>query len=534
MAGTSFVSGLASGLDWRNIIDQLRRLENKKVDLINQKKKEYGEKVTAWQEINKKLLSLKTKAEELNSSQGFGLFKSILTSNSTTKPEEILSATAGEEASAGIYQIVVHQLARAQKYASQGFASQTSPLNFEGELLINGKSLVVSPTDSLLTIRNKINALNTGADPSKVTATLLHYGGQGYRLVLTSDLEGAAGMSLLNGASGNLMGALGLTEIQSGADAHLSVDGIALFVPSNAVRDVIPGVILNLKKAQADTTVTVKIERDHLAIKEKIKELVKAYNEVVEAIQTQFTYDAEKEKTGGPLFGDSGLRSIRAGLSQLILNPIPGAQEAFSTLGMIGINLDQQGKLKIDESKLQDHLETHFDDVRRLFAFQWTSTSSHLTYIHHSRETKPGTYSIRITGLNPVAGYFVEPGDAIGEGEYLKGISGDAKGLVVRYSGQTTGTIGTVTLSFGVAELLQRTLHQMTDSLGGLIAAKTRGLEETMARMDKDIAQMELRINRRMEELERQFITMETALSRLQSQTNWLASQIRNLNRNWQ
>lgn len=533
MAGTSSVSGLASGLDWRQVLDQLKRLEYKKVDLVQLKKKEVQEKVKAWQNIHKKLLSLKARAEALNAYQGFGLFKTSLSSSSSTKAEEILSVTAGEDAVVGAYQIVVRQLARAQKYATQGFSSHTMALNLEGELLINGKSLHVSSSDTLLTIRNKINALNRGTDASGVSATILHYGDQGYRLILTSDREGAEGMTLLNGERGDLLGALGLTEIQSGADALLSLEGMELAFSSNTVKGVIPGVTIDLKQAQADTAVTIKIERDYTAVKDKIRDLVSAYNEVIDAIQTHLTYDAEKEEKGGTLFGDSSLRSIRSGLAQLLLNRIPGSREAFSTLGMIGINLDQQGKLRIDDQKLQGYLETNFEDVRRLFAFEWSSTNSHLTYIYHSRDTRAGTYSIQITGLNPVEGYFVGSGDAVGEGEYLKGISGDAKGLIVRYSGQETGVVGSLTLSFGVAELLNRTLHQMTDSLDGLIANKTKGLETAMADMDRDISRMEVRVERKLKELERQFIAMETALSRLQSQTNWLAGQIRSINRGW-
>ncbi len=529
MAGTSFVSGLASGLDWRNIIDQLRKLEAKKVNLVAQKKKEYGEKVSAWQNINKKLISLKTKAETLNSPKGFSLFKSSLSSNTSTKAEEILSITTGEEASPGNYQIVVHRLARAEKQASRGFSSHTTPLDLSGDLLINGKTVAIARSDTLWSIRSKINSLNTGEEPSYVSASIIDYGTEGYRLILTSDREGSAGFSL-EGSQG-LIEAFGFQEIQSGMDALLSLEGIEFISSSNTVKDVISGLTLNLKQAQADTTVTVRIERDYSGIKDKIKELVEAFNEVIDAIHSQFSYNEKEKKTGGPLFGDNTLRSIRSSLTQLLLNRIEGAQENFSTLGMIGINLDSQGRLKIDDQKLQGYLETNFEDVRRLFSVEWSSTNSHLTYIHHSKDTNAGAYTVHITGVNPVEGYFVGPGDATGNGEYLRGISGDAKGLIVRYTGSETGEVGTLTLSFGMAELLSRLVHQMTDSLGGIISDKTNGIENSIRRMEKDILQMESRIDRKMVELERQFIAMETALSRLQSQTGWLTSQIRSINR---
>lgn len=533
MAATGVVSGLASGLDWRSIIDQIRKLETKKVDLITQKKKEYEEKVSAWQGINKKLLTLKTKAEALHSYKGFDLYKSSLSTNTSTKAEDILSVTTGEEASPGTYEIIVRQLAKAQKYSSGGFASHNTALDIEGSLLINGKSVLIASTDTLTSIRNKINAVNTGPDPSGVSATVIHYGTQGYRLVLTSNQEGAQGMSLVNGGEEDVMGLLGLSEIQSGADAQITIDGIELTLSSNIIKEVIPGITLNLKQAEADTTVTVKIERDHSAIKDKIKELVHAFNEVMDAIYAQFTYDKEKQKTGGPLFGDNTLRSIRAGLTQLLLNRISGMQEAFSTLGLIGIHLNAQGRLTIDDQKLQGYLETNFEDVRRFFAVEWSSSNSQLSYVYHTGNTSAGAYSIQITGVNPLEGYFVDPGDATGDGEYLKGISGNANGLIVRYTGQETGAIGTLTLTFGIAELLNRSLDQITQSLGGVISNKTSSIEKTIQHMKKDIAQMEVRIDRKMVELERQFIAMETALSTLQSQAGWLTNQIKSINMGW-
>jgi flagellar hook-associated protein 2 len=533
MAATSVVSGLASGLNWRNIVDQIRKLETQKIDLIAQKKKEYGEKVSAWQGINKKLLSLKTQAEALNSNKGFNLYTVSLSSNTSTKAEDILSVTAGEDASPGSYQIVVQQLARAQKFSSRGFSSQTSSLNLSGDLLVNGKTVHLSSADTLLSLRDKINAVNTGTDPSGVSASIIHDGTTGYRLILTSDKEGSGGISLLNGGTEDLLGALGISEIQSGADALLSVDGISVTSSSNTVKEVIQGATLNLKRADVNTAVTVTVGRDYAGIKDKLKGLVNAFNEVIDAIYAQSSYDQEKQKAGGPLFGDSALRLIRSNLTQIILNKASGTQEAFSTLGQVGINLDNQGRLKTDDNKLQGYLETNFEDIKKLFSVDWSSTNSHLSYVYHTMDTRPGTYSVQITGVNPVSGYFVISGDATGTGEYLRGISGDAQGLLTRYSGTAAGSIGTLTLNFGVAELLNRSLYQMTDSLGGTISIKTDGIENTIRNMEGDIARMESRLDQRMAELERRFVSMETALSRLQSQTGWLTGQINSINRGW-
>ncbi|MGB9697811.1 MAG: flagellar filament capping protein FliD [Thermodesulfobacteriota bacterium] len=787
MAGTSMVSGLASGLDWQKIIEQLRAVEHKRIDLIESRKKTYTDKLSAWQAINTKLLSLKTTAGKLNKPAYFNLYTVSLSSNTTTDAEDILSATTTTSAAPGSYQIKVNSLASAQKLSSTSFASQTAALNLSGDIIIGGRTVSISTTDSLSSIRHKINAVNSGANASQVTASIVNYGNEGYRLILTSDEEGSAGISLLNGGATDLLGLLGFVDaaektakniiaaghksdafseadeaigganllnltspqsgevtivingisrsvaidlatdslntireainnafngvftsnpasvisetaedgntfyrlliegstiaytdtnniletlgilkrggvsdekgvtgdiqntiggvyitsatlikdidgyndyavgdtieltgtdtsgnavsysfvindtttvgelltaienqygyvtaqvtadgkirvldnelgdtdlsviltpskstikfdsdydlgalstirarqIQAGANASITIDGVEVTASSNMVDDVIPGVTLNLKKAASDTTVTLNINRDYAAVKEKIEEFVNAYNEAIEAINSHLRYNETTKEPGGILFGDNTLKTIKSSLTQIILNRIAGVSDNFSTLGQFGIRLSNDGKLSIEEDTLNDYLASNFDDLKRLFVADWSATNSNLTYIYHTIDTQAGTYNIQITGIDPVTGYFETEGDAQGEGEYLRGISGNAKGLVLRYSGTATGDIGSFTLTYGVAELLDRALYYITDSVSGTIANKEQTIQETISSLADDISEMEDRLDRKMADLERKFIAMETALSTLQSQISWLSSQIETINKGW-
>ncbi len=776
MSATSMVSGLASGLDWKNIIDQLRKIEYKKIDLIENQKKGYEEKVKAWQSINTKLLSLKTASQTLNRTEHFNLLIPNLSSNTTTEPDDILSVTSNLDASPGTYQIKVNSLASAQKISSTSFASQTEALNLSGDIIIGGRTVSISSTDSLSTIRNKINAVNSGINASKVTASIVNYGTEGYRLILTSDEEGSSGISLLNGGATNLLEELGFVDssdktaknvvsgghksdsfsnpdeaiggsellslsnpqsgtvtiiidgvsrsvlidlstdslntirdeineafsgvfssdpasvisetdengntyyrlliegrditytddnniletlgilkregfsdergvtgdvsntsagryitsetlikdidgyndyvtgdtiefsgtdtsgnvvsysfqindsttiadllnaienqygsvtaqitadgkirvidkeigdtdlsviltpnkssikfdsdndfgtigtirsrqLQAGSDATITIDGVEIKTSFNVIDDVIPGVTLNLKKASSDTTVTLGLVRDYDSVVDKIKKFIEAYNDVMDAINAQLKYNEEKNEPGGPLFGDSTLRMIKSNLTGIVLNRVPGLPDSFSTLGLIGINIGTDSKLTIDDETLRDYLESNFDDVRKLFVVDWSSTNSSLSYIYHTIDTKAGTYEINIEGVNPVTGYFVAPGDATGNGEYLTGVSGSAKGLTIRYSGTETGLVGSFTLSYGIAELIDRELYHITDSVDGTIASKTETIQDTIKNLEEDMSTIETRIDRKMAELERQFVAMEMVLSTLQSQMNWL------------
>jgi len=657
MSGLIGFSGIASGVDWRNIIDQLRQLEYKKIELVQTQQQAAQDRLSAWQSINTKLLSLKTVVGKINEPADFNLFSPTVSSSTSRDPEDLLSVTAGTDASRGTYDIVINSLAVAHKLSSESFASDTTALGLSGDLIVNGKTVTVSTTDTLSSLRDKINAVNTGDDPSQVTASVVHYTTTDHRLILTSDVEGAAGISLsgdtalidalglrdirgvtgdianttsgapitsatriryidgydydnnekifLTGTStsgaavntqftisnlitvGDLLTAInnaygdvtaevtaegkirvldtetGDTElhvvitcedptlkfdtdndfgpitayheasIQFGADASFTLDGVGVTRSSNTIDDLITGVTLNLKGADPETTLTVKVNRDYEGLEEQITEFVTAYNELMDTINEQLTYDTATQSPGGPLFGDSTLRALRSSLLKTIVNQVPGLDEDFSTLGLVGINLGSDGKLTIDSDTLQGYLETNFEDVKNLFVASSTSTNGNLTYIDHNYNTQAGTYNINITGVSPVAGYFSAPGDASGSGEYLTGISGNAQGLVVRYSGVATGSIGSMTITFGVAELLERSLYQITDSTYGYLPDKQEAIQETINDYNETIATMEARLEKKMEELEARFVAMEIALSSMQSLSSWLSGQINSMNSIW-
>jgi flagellar hook-associated protein 2 len=781
--GTSSVSGVSSGIDWRNIIDQLTEVEHKPIDLLEARKTTYQERLSAWQSINSKLLSLKTVAGTLNSTTDFNVYIASLSSNTTTDAEDILSATTSTDASPGTYNIVVKALAAAQKLSSRSYASQTTELGLSGDMVVGGRTVKIAATDTLSSLRDKINAVNTGTSASGVSASIVDYGISGYRLILTSDEEGAEGMTILNGGASDLLETLGFVDasaktaknafsgghmsgtfdaadeaiggselldltsaesgtvtitingtaqdvaidlssdslndirdaintafggmfasdpasvvsetvdgttryqlliegntisytdannvletlgvveragvtdeqgvtgdvantssglaitsstrfddidgyincgsgdtiafsgtdtsgnavsfsfainngdyrtvgdllaeienqygdvtasvtadgkiqvvdneigddqlqvvltpsnsglsfdsdpdydfgsistirarqVQAGADAEITVDGVTVHPTSNTVDDVITGVTLNLKKIASDTTATLTVGRDYDAVKEKIQELVTAYNEVMDAINAQFSYDVENEEPGGPLFGDSSLRTMKSNLTGIILNKVGGVGDDFSTPGLVGISIGTDSQLTIDDTTLQGYLETNFDDVKKLFVADWSSTNSHLSYIYHNIDTQAGTYDIHIASVDPVDGYFVASGDGSGSGEYLTGVSGDADGLVVRYSGTATGDAGSFTLTFGVAELFDRALYHLTDSVDGYMANKEEAIQDTIDNLDKRIEAMEERVDRKMARMTNQFIAMEMALSAMQSQSDWLSGQI--------
>ena len=89
--------------------------------------------------------------------------------------------------------------------------------------------------------------------------------------------------------------------------------------------------------------------------------------------------------------------------------------------------------------------------------------------------------------------------------------------------------MGSLTLTYGIGELMDRALYHITDSVEGTVKNKSDIIKDTIDNMDTDISRMQDRIDQKMAMMERQFITMETALSKLQSQSGWLTSQLKSL-----
>lgn len=186
-------------------------------------------------------------------------------------------------------------------------------------------------------------------------------------------------------------------QITAGQDASLTIDGVSVTRTSNTITDVIGGVTLNLLKGDAGTTVNLQVDRDVSSIKSKIQSFVDSYNTVSSYITTQQTYDAANKTTGGVLFGDGTLSSIKDDLTKTLIGTVWGSASDLPSLGLIGVNLDDKGKLSIDDTLLTTNLQTRFNDVQALFSTKAALSSGALQYVDSGSKTNPGQYDVNIT-----------------------------------------------------------------------------------------------------------------------------------------
>ncbi len=213
MSGISF-SGLGSGIDSANLIQQLMSIESIPIQRMQAQGRALNARLSAVDQFNSVLRSFSSAASALNNASAYGPIKA----NSSDSSVATISATTGS--TAGIYQLEVSKLAQTQKIASNvtGFASTTTSLqdlgvwNGNGSFVVNGKSVTVASTDTLTTLAQKINSANAG-----VTASLIDGGpGKAY-ITLSANASGEANKIQISDLGGD--GVISQLGIVTGAAA---------------------------------------------------------------------------------------------------------------------------------------------------------------------------------------------------------------------------------------------------------------------------------------------------------------------------
>jgi len=424
MPGLSNISGLSSGIDWNGIVDKLMSIEGKKVALLQNRQQQQLDKQSAINDLGGAISSLRSIGIDLADSSRFLLNQSTLSSNTTTAASSLLSATPDPTATIGTHTITVSLLAAAEKLGSSSavkdstgavVSSDTVALGYTASsFTIQGKASAaqtvnVTSTDSLRDIRDKINLLNTGANATGVTASILKVGTSDYRLVMTADNTGLTnGQVQLSGAALDAAGALANLQmgavaqanarqsLQAAADASLTIDNIAVTRGSNTITDALSGFTLDLLKADPASTVTVSTTIDQAGIKANIQKFVDAYNKIMDYINNQMKFDP-KTKTSGILASESIVRTIQSELSSSVLQTIPGLASDRNNLVLAGVSPDSSGHLNIDSTTLNNWLATDPTAVRDVFAASATSSNTALSYITYGTGTVSGSYAVNIT-----------------------------------------------------------------------------------------------------------------------------------------
>lgn len=318
--------------------------------------------------------------------------------------------------------------------------------------------------DTLQDMVTKINKRDVG-----VRAALINDGSSGspFRLSFTSSESGRAGQFTLD-SKGVDFGAVTLSE---GRDARVfygsndPAKAVLLSSTTNTLTGVIQGVSIDLKSPNEDL-VTVNISQDTDSIRTAVGDFVKAYNEVISKIDSYSMYNAETQ-TRGTLLGDTLTQQMRSTLYSIVQGSPTGVTGEFQNLAQVGVRLNSDGVLEVNEDRLNEAIDRDPDAVKALF-------------------------SARVQ--NPRESVEIMPG------------------VRVNNTGRDTFS------SLGLAEKLAEAAQNYLDPIDGFFAQRKKTMEAQITLQKSRIKDIDSRIERKQMVLEKQFLAMEQALGQLQNQ----------------
>ncbi|HBU59948.1 MAG TPA: hypothetical protein DEB48_08930, partial [Verrucomicrobiales bacterium] len=148
------VSGLASGFDWKNMVDQLTNIERAPQRRMRSEQSGIRTKNEAFTRLKTELTSLKTVSDELKKTDFFDTRK-------VTSSETHISASADSGTSSGDYNFEIYQLASSAKQlggtdvgasVSSGTAMSSTGFSIPvtaGTITVQGVQYTVSTDDTL-------------------------------------------------------------------------------------------------------------------------------------------------------------------------------------------------------------------------------------------------------------------------------------------------------------------------------------------------------------------------------------------------
>ncbi len=162
--------------------------------------------------------------------------------------------------------------------------------------------------------------------------------------------------------------------------------GLLITNPTNTLEDVIDGVKLNLLST-FEKPVTINIRGDTEKALEGIAEFTESYNTMLQYFKDVTKYDKENN-VAAPLQGDRNLPRIQREANGIFIDPIIGLEEDRNMMISIGLKINQEGLITLDEEKLTNAINDNLTTVANLFRSHGSSENSGIIYLGSSEKTQ--------------------------------------------------------------------------------------------------------------------------------------------------
>ena len=378
---------------------------------------------------------------------------------------------------------------------------------------INGTSFSFDASQK--SIKDIINEVNTNA---KLNVTM-KYDVTKNSFSIKSNGTGTMEKLDITDTTGNFMSAMGITGSSAGTDASVTFsDGTKIVRSSNSFT--YDGITYNIKQdftagtdvvsGKVTEPIEATITADSTKTFEYIKGFVDKYNELIEKINNKLTEEKyrnysplsddqksqmtkeqiekwEEKAKSGLLKNDSILTGILADLRTTLYSSVESTGISLSSIGITtSSDYKKNGKLEINEAKLKDALTNKSEEIKNLF-----TKSSDITYYESLDSPSAKSKRYKESGL----------------AQRISDVIQDA----IRTSTDKNGYKGTLLEKAGIS---------------GDRSEFTNSLFKEMMDFEEIIAEMNSKLTSREDALYAKFTAMETALSKLNEQQNYLASML--------
>ncbi|NMD69128.1 flagellar filament capping protein FliD [Bacillus sp. DNRA2] len=483
------VSGLASGMNTEEIVDKLVTAQSARLNKMIASKTQATWKSDAYRDVNRKLDEFRKAMEGLR-------LQSTFSKQKVTSSDSKLEVSMAGISTRSDFVISSATPAASAKPAVARFDSRGANVADDTTFKLNGVEIKLTKDMTLDQAVAEINNFTTGTTPTNVRAA--NVGGS---LVFTSLGTGATEKIEITDVSTSALN-MGNRLVQ-GTNATLgtvTINGTTINISSNNFT--YEGVAFNIK-APITSDISVQISSDTQGIYDNIKTFVDKYNELIADLNGRISEKKyrdyppltdeqkkdmkendiklwEEKAKSGLLQSDSTVSNVlvemRNSLSTMVKNT--DVSTKFDSLKEIGLNFStnyyDNGKIIIDEAKLKGVLETNLEDVKKLFTIKDSSSTS------TNSTTKDST-------IHNNSGF-----------------------------------------GWRIYERLNAAISQLGE-LAGSPNSKV-DTESFMAKqlktLDSNISREQTRVNAYEKRLWKQFTAMESALSKMNSQSSWLSQQL--------
>jgi flagellar hook-associated protein 2 len=411
---TMRISGLASGMNTDEIVDNLVKAQSSRLNKMQQTKILTNWRSDSYRDVNKKIDEFRKAMEGLRLQSTFN--KQAITSSDSRI--EVSNAGTSTQTEFVISEAI---LATTEKEATVSFdskmASGSSSIGAsEISFKLNGVEITLTAN---MTFDDAIAKINESSAQTNVKAS--NVGGW---LDFTSLSKGSTQKVEITEATANTLSIA--NTLINGSDAS---SGKVIFngkqIVSSSNTFTYEGVTFNIKGAiTSGSNISVKVGSDTQGIFDSIKTFVDKYNELIadfngkinekhyrdypplledqkkDMNESDIKLWDEKAKSG-LLTNDSTIRNFLTEMRNSLNTVIENAEVSnFNSLKDIGIsfssNYRENGKLILDEAKLKGTLKTNLDDIKKLFTIKDTTAPSSLTTVTDGNVHKNSGFGWRI------------------------------------------------------------------------------------------------------------------------------------------